>query len=459
MRHSYICPLVVIVFTSLTCAVAAVEKPRLLVLTDVGADPDDQQSLVRLLLYANEFDIEGLIASSSGTTGKAEQHITRPELIRELVAAYGQVRDNLLKHAPGYPSAEELLARIKPGSRDRGVSAIGPGRDTEASRWIVAAGDKVDSRPLCIAIWGGQTDLAQALWRVRQDRGTDGLKQFASRLRIYDIADQDGIAAWIHDQFPGLFYIQAGAPPGRDKREGSFRGMYLGGDESLVSREWMETHIRASHGPLGALYPPRTWTAPNPHSAIKEGDTPSWLYFLPHGLNDPNHPEWGGWGGRFEPDASGVHRDVRDRVGDVTDARATVWRWRPAVQADFQARLDWCVADSFEKANHPPAIALNADRSRTILHIAAKSGATIQVSAAGSDDPDKNQLRFQWCIYSEPSAYRGPLTLEPAGGLTTSLVAPAVTRPQTIHVILQSMDNGTPPLSAFRRAVITVEPR
>ena len=312
MRHSNICLLVFIVFASLTCAVAAAEKPRLLVLTDVGADPDDQQSLVRLLFYANEFDIEGLIASSAGTTGKAEQHVTHPELIRELVAAYGQVRDNLLKHAPGYPSVEELLARIKSGSRDRGVSAIGAGRDTEASRWIVTAGDKVDSRPLCIAIWGGQTDLAQALWRVRQDRGADGLQQFASRLRIYDIADQDGIAAWIQEQFPALFYIQSGAPPGRDKREGSFRGMYLGGDESLVSREWMETHIRTRHGPLGVLYPPRTWTAPNPHSAIKEGDTPSWLYFLPHGLNDPDHPEWGA------AEAYGFLGRALEAVGEAT---------------------------------------------------------------------------------------------------------------------------------------------
>jgi uncharacterized membrane protein len=45
------------------------DKPRLIVLTDIGGDPDDQQSMVRLMVYANEFDIEGLIASASGTPG------------------------------------------------------------------------------------------------------------------------------------------------------------------------------------------------------------------------------------------------------------------------------------------------------------------------------------------------------------------------------------------------------
>src|ERR1051325_752749 len=73
-----------------SCETPAAEKPRLLVLTDVGADPDDQQSLVRLMLYANEFDIEGLIATSAGTTGAEKDHATHPDLIREIVEAYGQ---------------------------------------------------------------------------------------------------------------------------------------------------------------------------------------------------------------------------------------------------------------------------------------------------------------------------------------------------------------------------------
>src|SRR5215468_11389658 len=86
---------------SMAAVAFASEKPRLLVLTDMGADPDAQQSMVRLLLYANEFEIEGLIATSAGTTGKREQHATHAEMIRELVEAYGKVRANLVRHAAG----------------------------------------------------------------------------------------------------------------------------------------------------------------------------------------------------------------------------------------------------------------------------------------------------------------------------------------------------------------------
>jgi hypothetical protein len=439
-------------------------KPRLLVLTDMGADPDDQQSMVRLLLYSNEFEIEGLIATSAGTTGKREQHATHPELIRELMAAYGEVRGNIVKHGEGYPPAEELLARIKVGSSQRGSEAIGKGQDTEASGWIIRVVDKPDPRPLCVSIWGGQTDLAQALWRVREDRGEEGLRQFVSRLRIYDVADQDGLAGWIQEAM-GIDhvakavgtahprYIQAGAPAGRDKREGVFRGMYLGGDETLVSREWMETNIRQKHGPLGALYPPKTWTAPNPHSAMKEGDTPSWLFFLPQGLNDIEHPEWGGFGGRFERGSDGVYRDACDTVGDVTDARATVWRWREAVQADFAARMDWCLAEKFEKANHAAVAVLNGDRSRDVLRLEAKAGETVKLSAAGSNDPDGDAIRYRWFVYKEPSVMADDVVLASTEGDMTTCTTPRKDM-VSIHVVLQVTDNGSPPLSVFRRVVI-----
>src|SRR5262245_13390022 len=86
-------------------------KPRLLVLTEIGREPDDQQSMIRLMAYANEFEIEGLIASATGTPGEVKQDVTRPELIRETVEAYGRVRPNLLLHRPDYPPAGTLLDR------------------------------------------------------------------------------------------------------------------------------------------------------------------------------------------------------------------------------------------------------------------------------------------------------------------------------------------------------------
>ena len=108
-------------------------KPRLLVLTDIGGDPDDQQSMIRLMTYANEFEIEGHIASATGTPGELKEEVTRPDLIREIVEAYGKVHPNLLLHRPDYPPAGSLLDRIKSGNPRRGVKNVGAGHDTEGS--------------------------------------------------------------------------------------------------------------------------------------------------------------------------------------------------------------------------------------------------------------------------------------------------------------------------------------
>jgi hypothetical protein len=436
-------------------ATADETKPRLVVLTDIGGDPDDQQSMIRLMVYSNEFEIEGLIASASGTPGELKEAVTRPQLIREIVNAYGQVRDNLAQHADGYPTAEYLQARIKSGNPQRGLGAVGEGRDTEGSRWIVKVVDRPDPRPVNITIWGGQTDLAQALWRVRADRGAEGLKEFIRRIRVYDIGDQDKIVDFVWAEFPGLFYVLGQAAKGRDKREAVYRGMYLGGDQSLTSRDWMETNIRQGHGPLGALYPARTWTAPNPHSAIKEGDTPSWFYFLPNGLSAPDHPTWGGWGGRFVLMRDHIYGDAQDTVEGVTDGRSTVWRWRDAFQRDFQARMDWCVKPR-EKANHAPTAACNGDATRAVLTERVRPGGTVGLSAAGSGDPDGNELTYRWWIYREAGNYDGKPTIDAANSSQVNVNVP---RGKTgdIHIILEVTDNGQPPLTSYRRVIVRVD--
>jgi hypothetical protein len=329
-----------LLFLLLAPFLAAAERPRLLVLTDIGGDPDDQQSLIRLMVYTNEFEIEGLVASASGTIGELKESVTRPDLIREIVTAYGQVRPNLLRHATGWPTAPELLARIKSGNPRRGRDFVGEGHATEGSRWIV---ERIDAgtpeRPLHISIWGGQTDLAQALATVRQARGVAGFAAFARKFRVFDINDQDRIAAWMRGEFPGLHYILASAHAGSDKRTGTYRGMYLTGDESLTSRDWIEENVRR-RGPLGALYPTKTWTAPNPHACLKEGDTPSWFFFLPAGGNSPNDPTLPGWGGQYRREPDGWYRDFPSINGE--DSRHSVSRWRPDFQRDFARRMAWC---------------------------------------------------------------------------------------------------------------------
>src|SRR6266850_552048 len=131
-----------ILLSLLATVAAAKDRPRLCVLTDIGGDPDDQQSMVRLMIYANEFQIEGLIATASGTPGEVKEAVTRPDLIRDIVSAYGQVRSNLLRHAEGWPRAEELARCIKTGNPHRGRERIGESHETKASRWLI---ERVDA--------------------------------------------------------------------------------------------------------------------------------------------------------------------------------------------------------------------------------------------------------------------------------------------------------------------------
>jgi hypothetical protein len=427
------------------CGALPSRKPRLIVLTDIGGDPDDQQSMIRLMTYSNEFDIEGLIATDLSPP--------RAELIREIVNAYGQVRDNLTQHTGGYPTEQYLLDRTKTGyQHKREVTDLGEGKDTEGSDWIISVVDRDDPRPVNIAIWGGPGELAQALWRVSRDRTPQQTAEFVSRIRVHAIGHQDETGPWILKNYPKLWYILDHSQDG-NKHVSCYRGMWKNGDRSLTTRDWIDTHVRLDHGPLGALYPPKTWSPPE--DAVKEGDTPSWFYFLENGLSSPADPGYGGWGGRFQPEEA-IFRDAQDTLGDETSRMATIWRWRLAYQNDFQARMDWCVKP-FSEANHNPIAAFNSDTSGDIVYLTTSPGEIVHLSAIGSSDPDGDSLSYNWFQYKEAGTYDGLVTINNSTSEEASFVAPDVSS-VTIHVILQVKDSGTPNLYSYRRTIITIEP-
>jgi len=431
------------------------ERPILVVATDIGGDPDDQQSLTRLLLYSNEFDIRGLIASSSGTPGELGMDTVKVQLIQDHIHAYAKVYENLVQHAPGYPDPDTLLARVKKGNPRRGLEHIGEGHDTEGSEWIIGVVDRAGDRLVNIAVWGGQTDLVQALWKIKHSRNPEQYFRFLSRLRVYDINDQDKLYSYVRQEFPGVFYILAMAPDGIDIREGVYRGMYLGGEESFTSREWIDTNIRTNHGLLGELYPPETWTSPNPHGALKEGDTPSWFYFLQNGLQDPSQPAWGGWGGRFKLAGDNFYRDDDDFANMIISARSTVSRWRPSFQNDFQARMDWCV-QSYEQANHKPVAVVMGDETSEILWVEAKQGDTLTFSALNSYDMDGDKLLFNWWTYPEAGSNMQCPTLENYMSPEVSFIVPYGEGARDLHLICEVSDNGSPSLTSYRRIVLMI---
>lgn len=230
-------------------------KHRLIILTDMENEPDDSQTMVRLLMYSNEVDIEGLIA----VTSRWLQNETFPESIRDRIHAYSIVQPNLLLHAEGWPEPQQLLDRTAGGQPGFGMSAVGKGLSTAGSKLIVDAVDRDDPRPIWIAINAGSNTLAQALFDVRRSRSETGVRRFVSKLRVYDDAGQDNAGAWICHEFPDIFYIRS--------RKQVF-GLYGPGFQGpqpwrpLNQFAWIETHIRTRHGLLGAMYPQRVWIEP-----------------------------------------------------------------------------------------------------------------------------------------------------------------------------------------------------
>ncbi len=415
-------------------------KPRIVVMTDIGGDPDDRQSLVRFLLYACDFKVEGLCTGF----GHGHEKQTRPDLIRLAVEAYGKVLPSLRRHRRDYPSKEELLSLIKDGFNGD-PHKVGPGMDSEASEWIIKVVDREDPRPVWFSIWGGPRELAQAIWKVQTTRSPEALRKFKRKIRVHSIADQDRTALWVKKNHPDVFWIYS---------KGLFRGIWKAGDQAIVSRPWVKKHI-FGHGPLGEVYPP----AAAGKDGVKEGDTPSFFYVLPNGLSDPEHPEWGSWGGRFCRSGRGnEYVPAEDLNGGVPDMLYTIHRWRQAYQNAFQARMDWCVKP-FEEANHEPFPVLNGDRSRRVLEIRAAPGAKVRLSANGSADPDGDALKYKWWVYAEAGTYWDTAPISGASKAEALLTVPVEASGRTIHVILEVTDTGTPPLTSYRRLIVKVSGR
>ena len=182
------------------------QKLRVLILTDIENEPDDAQSLVRFLTYANDFDVEGLVA----TTSCWQRDQIADWRIREIVEAYGKVRDNLDKHSPGYPSKDELLNLIKRGYPNFGMNAVGEDKDSEGSDWIIEVVDRPDPRAVWITIWGGSNCLAQALFRVKNSRSEQELQAFVKKIRVLTKIKKVGHAGTLDPFAKGLLLICTG---------------------------------------------------------------------------------------------------------------------------------------------------------------------------------------------------------------------------------------------------------
>lgn len=457
-------------FLLVLCSVLqAAGKPRVIVMSDIGGtEPDDKESFVRFLLYANELDIVGLIGANS------KYGVDRGYLpaFQDIIDKYAVIRPNLLVHADGYPTATYLTSILREGQKGIvGMAGVGDDRTTPGSQLIVAELKKSDPRPVWILAWGGSSTLAQALWDLRKEGLSETeLNALVAKIRFYEIAGQDDSGAWIANQFPEIFIVRSG----NQFMSFSYRASWQGkpqqdGDLSVVNATWFRNNVQTNHGAYGAAYPNAVY--------MFEGDTPAFLYLVDNGLHDPEEPSQGSWGGRFTsvkvapPDtyenktdnnyapAPMYINDADEYVfqGTTYDNIFTpLWRWRYEYQNDFAARIDWTTTNDFSAVNHEPLAVINSNATTDVLHLEVDPGEVVVLDASASSDPDSGDtLSFTWWQYLEAGTYGSPIAIaNPAASSLSVTVPQDLEAGETIHLILSLKDDGDPALTSYRRVIL-----
>lgn len=438
-------------------------KPRVVILTDISpntVEPDDMESMIRLFACADLFEIEGLVATTGWSSAGNNARWTN--LIYDAIAAYEKDQPNLRKRSSqegyladesrqsiGYwPSPDYLRSVTVAGSQRRGMRFIGRDNNSVGSDLLIKLADEPDPRPIWVQAWGGGNTLAQAIWRVKEERTPGQLKSFLHKLRVYTITDQDAA------QKPGNLIEWSESSHQWMRREFE-KDLHFLWDESAWKfqngqgrRNWddYESHIQG-HGHLGGLYPKYKYGV--------EGDTPAFLYVLPNGLNVPEHPGFGGWGGFFiwGPGPDKVTQAFVNHPSSPAHSisRKYETRFYTAIFNDFAARMDWAKEG---KGNRNPVVILNGDGGIAPVRISPTPGASVTLDASESRDPDANTVSFSWWILSEAGTYTNAVKVTGAETSRSVVLVPPDAAGKSIHVICEATDDGTPNLVSYRRIII-----
>lgn len=477
---------------------AQVSKPRLIILADMGNEPDEVQQMVHMMMYSNEFDLEGLIAVTGKHLNPGQKRpyrrVLHPELFVQIIDAYEQDVDNLKKHASGWPDVSYLRSIVVNGQVNYGIAGTGVGESSKGSDLIVKSLMRDDHRPVYIVVNAGSNTLAQALIDIEASYDKEVMDKAISKVIVFENGAQDNAGAWICSKYPSIHWIRSnyqtycygGPMPGTVKKlkiKGLSKGPYTWEPyeySDLGQHQWTLEHVIAYHGQLGKVYPLRQMG--DRLFFLEGGGTIPWLGLVHSGLSDITQPSWGGWSGRFSSEKIknvwsrsedikvdeetygefSLYTEVSDYwVDPETDSVynnvfAPVYRWRRAFFNDFACRMDWCVAD-FEDANHNPTAAIDGDVEEKIHYRKVRAGETLRLDASDSTDPDGDGLIYHWWIYSEPGSYHKAIEIQYIDKPKVSLKIPDDASGAEIHLILELKDeNKIASMSDYRRVVISV---
>ncbi len=475
-------------------------QPRTIITTD--GEIDDVDTFIRMLLYSNEFQVEGLIYSSSmwhykgdgkGTQFVSEMEMTRKmygaktdlrwpgvHWIQDLLKAYAQVHPNLILHDKNYPDPSYLNSLVKVGNIDFEGEME---KITEGSEWIKnKLLDDSDQKEIYLQAWGGTNTIARALKSIEdQFASTKNWPEIKAKISkkaiIYTVMDQDATyKKYIGGHWPEIrvFYNahQFGSFAYPWKRimpkatQPYFEGTYMG------------PKIIQNHGPLLKMYysygdgqkqpgddehihgdPSRLknaqWGSFIPYDFISEGDSPAFLQLVDVGLNNLNNPSYGGWGGRFVKAEGNPYRfednekaaDLNPETGKL-DINYSQTRWLIAAQEDFAARADWCVK-SFEQANHAPWITVKEGTSLWV-----NPGEKISLHLSAIDKDKNNVVQFKAWPYAEAGDGKATVLME---GTNVKVQIPKYAKKgDAYHVIVEGTDNGIPQLTRYQRVIFQI---
>ena len=441
-------------------------KPRIVVLTDIAPgdiEPDDMESMIRLMSHADLFEVEALITSGGWNSGENAYPVGWKDSLSRTINAYERDLSNLMKRSGqtdfledesgpqtiGYwPSAQYMRDRAMLGSLNLGQHQIGEANRTAGSDYIISLADEADERQIWILAWGGANTFAQSIWQVEQERTEEQVKAFLRKFRVYTITDQD--VPWInrYSDYPYSSHFRMRHDMSEDLMFFWDESAWLS-QNAIGSSNWDQyaEHIQG-HGNLGSIYPKYKWGV--------EGDTPSFLHVLPNGLHDPSVPEMAGWGGYFRwgLGMDGETYSYTNHTGDVKKTSEIYENYfYPAIFNNFAARMDWAANGA---GNRNPIVAISGDKSLKIIEIDASAGDVVALDATGTYDLDGDILSYRWWQMNEAGTYVGDVEIEASATARACVTVPADAAGTSVHIICEVTDDGTPALTAYRRIIVNV---